>query len=153
MKSSYRTRALKAEVFSAIVLALAALRAPEALAQVSRAAVPLESAVAQAGREYYLRYCAACHGFDAKGDGPVAPALAAKPSDLTTITQRRNGEFPMDELSEVIDGRKAVTAHGSREMPVWGERFGRDVQGSPTHDQAIRGQILMLLVYLQSIQR
>ena len=129
---------------------LVARRAP---AQVGQVGVPLESAVAQAGREYYLRDCASCHGFEGKGDGPVAPALSVKPADLTAIAQHRNGGFPMDELGALIDGRKTITAHGSREMPVWGERFGRDFHGDPARDQVIRGQVLMLLVYLQSIQR
>jgi len=122
-------------------------------AQVHEVGVPLESAVAQAGRDYYLHYCASCHGFEAKGDGPVAPALAVKPADLTAIAKRRDGEFPMDELSSFIDGRKNLGAHGTREMPVWGEHLGRDFRDDPARDQAIRGQILMLLVYLQSIQR
>jgi mono/diheme cytochrome c family protein len=115
--------------------------------------VPLESAVAQAGRDYYVRYCSSCHGFDAKGDGPVAPALRTAPTDLTRIAERHKGEFPMDEIAKLIDGRDLPAAHGSREMPVWGERLGRDFEGDPAREQVIRGQLLMLLVYLQSIQK
>jgi mono/diheme cytochrome c family protein len=129
-------------------LAVGALAAGSA-----RGEVPLESAVAQAGRDYYLRYCASCHGYDARGDGPVAPALSAKPTDLTRMAERRKGEFPMDEIAKLIDGRDLPAAHGSREMPVWGERFGRYFEGDPAREQVIRGQVLMLLVYLQSIQK
>jgi mono/diheme cytochrome c family protein len=140
----------KVMAIAAMAFMLVARRVP---AEVGQVGVPLESAVAQAGREYYLRHCASCHGFEGKGDGPVAPALSVKPTDLTAMSQRRNGEFPMDELGALIDGRKTITAHGPREMPVWGERFGRDFRGDPARDQVIRGEILMLLVYLQSIQR
>jgi hypothetical protein len=38
-------------------------------------------------------------------------------------------------------------------MPIWGERFGRSSDGSSTSEQVVRGQLLMLVVYLQSIQR
>lgn len=112
----------------------------------------LESAVAQSGRHYYLRYCASCHGWEAEGDGAVAPALVTKPPDLRTIAKRNKGEFPMDAVAATIDGRELPTAHGLREMPVWGERFGEEFRGDPVREQVIRGQLLMLLVYLQSIQ-
>jgi len=112
----------------------------------------LESAVAESGRHYYVRYCASCHGWDAHGEGAVAPALTTKPSDLTRIADRNGGTFPMDEVAATIDGRKLPIAHGVREMPVWGERFGEEFRGDPAREQVIRGQLLMLLVYLQSIQ-
>ena len=154
MSRNYGRAAQNATRIAGTVLVLvAAVMGRAAFAQSMPVGVPLESAVAQAGREYYLRYCASCHGFQGRGDGAVAPALSAKPADLTTMAQRRRGEFPVDELGAIIDGRKMLTAHGTREMPVWGERFGRDFEGDPARDQAIRGQILMLLVYLQSIQR
>jgi mono/diheme cytochrome c family protein len=34
------------------------------------------------GRSLYLRHCASCHGFEAKGDGPDADAFAEKPRNL-----------------------------------------------------------------------
>ena len=34
------------------------------------------------------------------------------------------GAFPRGRDCCQIDGRTVVPAHGSREMPVWGERFG-----------------------------
>ena len=147
-----RLRSARCVVIATVVAAVA-LVPRGAHAQVVPAGVPLQSAVAQAGRDYYLRYCASCHGFEGKGDGPVSSALSVKPSDLTAIVRRRHGEFPMDELGAFIDGRNTIAAHGSRDMPVWGERFGGDFRGDPARDQVIRGEILMLLVYLQSIQR
>jgi mono/diheme cytochrome c family protein len=48
-----------------------------------------------AGRPLYLRYCAACHGREGRGDGPVAPALGEKPTDLTQIAAAHGGQFPL----------------------------------------------------------
>jgi mono/diheme cytochrome c family protein len=80
----------------------------------------VSSAVQQAGQQYYIEYCASCHGTDGRGAGPVAAALTIRPPDLSKMAARRNGQYPFDELASYIDGRKAVAAHGSREMPVWG---------------------------------
>jgi hypothetical protein len=34
--------------------------------------------------------------------------------------------FPFVRVFEMIDGRLDVAMHGSREMPVWGDRYKRD---------------------------
>lgn len=125
------------------------LLAPAAAAQ-SGGAV---SAVAAAGRSQYQEYCAACHGQDATGAGPVAAELRVPPPDLTRIAERRGGEFPLAELSQVIDGTRRIDAHGTREMPVWGEAFAAESAEEPRQRELVRGKILMLLVYLESIQR
>ena len=111
------------------------------------------SAVAEAGRADFVAYCASCHGTDAKGSGPAAAALVKPPPDLTRISARRAGAFPMRELAELIDGRASPSAHGSREMPVWGQRFADEVLDDPQQAEIVRGKVLMLLVYLQSIQQ
>lgn len=113
----------------------------------------VSSAVQQAGREYYVAACASCHGMAGRGDGPVAASLAVKPPDLTKMAARRGDKYPYDELASFIDGRKSVTAHGTREMPVWGERFAEQIPADPQQERIIHGKVLMLLVYLESIQR
>ena len=111
------------------------------------------SAFSLAGKQDYLRYCATCHGLEGHGDGPVASALAPKPPDLTLIATRRNGAFPMKDLAATIDGREQPAAHGKRDMPVWGERFVVPFDDPRTQELELGGRLLMLLVYLQSIQR
>lgn len=76
-----------------------------------------------AGEELYRVYCASCHGLTARGDGPLAPALARPAPDLTRIAQRNEGRFEESMVLSVIDGRFEVTAHGPRDMPVWGAVF------------------------------
>jgi mono/diheme cytochrome c family protein len=109
--------------------------------------------LAEMGSEAFPRYCASCHGLKAQGDGPTAAALIVKPADLTRIAARRGGKFPDGEIARFIDGRFTVTAHGSREMPVWGERFGDSIPESGIAEEVARGRIATLLEYLKSIQR
>jgi len=106
-----------------------------------------------AGQQYFMRYCSACHGVEGRGDGPAAPALRPPPADLTRIAQRRGGRFPVAEIAAYIDGRTVVSAHGSREMPIWGERFGEIAGGGSVGEEVVRGNLLVLIEYLQSIQQ
>ena len=106
-----------------------------------------------AGQHYFVRYCSACHGVGGRGDGPAAPALRTPPADLTRIAQRRGGRFPVAEIAAYIDGRTVVPAHGSREMPIWGERFGEMVGGGSVGEEVVRGNLLVLMEYLQSLQQ
>ncbi len=89
------------------------------------------------GRRFYERYCSACHGMDGKGQGPVALDLRTEPADLTQIAKRRGGEFPVAEIAAYIDGRADVRAHGSRDMPVWGERFSEQVGGGSLGEEVV----------------
>jgi mono/diheme cytochrome c family protein len=106
-----------------------------------------------AGRQFFERYCSACHGVDGKGQGPVAPVLLTPPADLTQIAKRRGGAFPVAEIAAYIDGRSEVRAHGSRDMPVWGERFSEQVGGGSLGEEVVRGNLLILIQYLQSLQQ
>lgn len=76
-----------------------------------------------AGKMEYQSSCAACHGIDGKGNGPVREELKTRPTDLTLLAKRNNGAFPSSALSEVIDGTRQSRAHGNRDMPVWGLRY------------------------------
>lgn len=101
----------------------------------------------------FVRHCSACHGWQGRGDGPAAPALHPPPADLTRIAQRHDGLFPIAEITAAIDGRTVIPAHGSREMPIWGERFGEIGGGGSVGEEVVRGNLLVLIEYLQSIQQ
>jgi len=78
------------------------------------------------GSALYVSYCASCHGMTGKGDGPVAIALKTTPPDLTRISARNNGKFPLERIAKVIAGDGSpARAHGTRDMPVWGPFFSR----------------------------
>ena len=103
--------------------------------------------------EYELA-CMPCHGVDGRGDGPLARKLNARPADLTQIAKANGGRFPSKKVGDMIDGRAAVAAHGSREMPVWGDRYRAAESGdSPkTVEQRAHAQIDALVGYLQTLQ-
>jgi mono/diheme cytochrome c family protein len=113
--------------------------------------------MAAKGRVTYRVYCASCHGGSGKGDGSVAKYLKVPPSDLTDIRARHNGEFPSDEIAATIDGRNAVKAHGSREMPVWGDVFQSplsETERGPAEEgeERAKRKIEELVLFLESIQ-
>lgn len=100
------------------------------------------------GKQLYQSYCGACHGADAKGAGPVASSLKTAPADLTMLSKNNNGKFPEMHVMHSIEGESQVGAHGSKEMPVWGQRFRRST-GSSAEAQLV---IKNLTDYLASIQ-
>lgn len=109
--------------------------------------------LAEMGASHFARYCASCHGPNGLGDGPAAVALRTPPADLTRIALRRGGRFPDGEIAKFIDGRFAPAAHGSREMPIWGNRLGAEIPESDVAESVARGKIASLVEFLKSIQR
>jgi len=97
------------------------------------------------GHVLYSRYCSSCHGVDADGHGPVASVLTRSPTDLRHLGERYGRPLATDRIARRVDGRDEVAAHGSREMPVWGERF-RAPEGS------IDPRIRAIVDYLDSVQ-
>jgi hypothetical protein len=57
------------------------------------------------------------------------------------------------EITAYIDGRTWVAAHGQREMPVWGERFGEIVGHDELGEAVVRSHLRFPVTYLQSVQR
>ncbi|HEV2546397.1 MAG TPA: cytochrome c [Stellaceae bacterium] len=116
------------------------------------------------GKAEYQSGCAACHGLDGKGTGPVADALKTKPADLTIIAKKNDGVFPFGRIYDIIDGREEVKSHGARDMPIWGFRYSpAPIPGvnpvvpyfvDPLYDRepVIRGRILAVIDYLYRIQ-
>lgn len=113
-----------------------------------------EQDVVDAGKHEFQRSCATCHGVDATGNGPSTALLNVKPADLTQLSKKHGGVFLFWRVYEEIEGSKDVVirGHGTREMPIWGERFRFEKSGSADHQTGVRGRILSLVYYLQSIQ-
>ncbi len=101
------------------------------------------------GAKMYNEYCASCHGKDGKGDGPAAAALTPRPETLTTIATRNGGKFPDAKIQNYIEGVDHVAAHGSRDMPVWGNVFRAMHRGQ---DDLVRLRIANLKNYVKSLQ-
>lgn len=107
------------------------------------------------GQNEFQQKCAVCHGTEGKGDGPYSFALVFKPSDLTKLTANNDGKFPFIETYLMIDGREMIKFHGTRLMPVWGDRYSQETWSNVSPELAntlVRGRILELILYLYSIQ-
>ena len=138
----------------ALSLALSALGLAACAHDESAASAPASiPMLVEQGAAEFQRYCSSCHGIAATGDGPAATALRTQPADLTRIAARRGGTFPEAEIAQYIDGRFALPAHGSREMPIWGHDLGAPIAPSEFREEVVRGRILNLIEYLRSIQQ
>ena len=56
------------------------------------------------GRALYGEFCVTCHGVTGEGDGPAATGLARAPADLTAISARNGGVYPLAGVLSTIDG-------------------------------------------------
>lgn len=56
------------------------------------------------GKADFTELCAPCHGSSAKGDGELAKSLAHPPADLTGLSSRHGGVFPMAYVMSKIWG-------------------------------------------------
>ena len=105
------------------------------------------------GADNFQEYCAVCHGKDAKGDGPAAPAMKVPVPDLTLIAKRHDGKFNPVEIDSIITGTgKSMTtpAHGVETMPIWGEVFRENGSADPA---VTKLRVRNLVAYLRGIQR
>ena len=112
------------------------------------------------GKAEFMSNCAVCHGIDGKGNGPILDYLKNAPADLTQIAARNGGKFPFQDVFDTIADVDSNRAHGTSEMPVWGNRFNMDVIavegefGSAVNRMpSARTRILELVFYLATLQQ
>lgn len=133
-------------VLFALVVAFAILGADQPTIK----KVPPSPTSPASGKEMFTTYCAVCHGKDGKGGGPAAAAMKMPPPDLTTLSASNNGKFPELKVYGTIHGDLEHTAHGTKEMPVWGTVFH-----SMSHDNGAGTQMRVanLTAYIKSLQK
>jgi mono/diheme cytochrome c family protein len=115
---------------------------------VTRAQRAADRALVDSGQDLFVTYCASCHGITGRGNGPAADELRHRPADLTQFAKHNGGIFNAARIHDIVDGR-AVKAHGTMEMPVWGDAF-KWREGLP--EDAIKARIEALVRYLETIQ-
>jgi len=121
--------------------------------RVQQEIVPSREQQIAEGKRAYLRTCASCHGTDGRGDGPVAPTLRVRPTDLTRLASTHGGTFPRAHVEDVVTGASPITAHGTSDMPVWRITFGPTSSGAAATAALRRRRWLNGLVdYLETIQ-
>ena len=111
------------------------------------------------GRYEFETYCAACHGLDGKGGGPMSMLLTKQVPNLTVLMKNNGGVFPFERAFTVVSGEATVAAHGTREMPIWGDHYKDKApsQLGPYYQPSdvssyVRGRILALVGYLSTLQ-
>jgi hypothetical protein len=132
-----------------IVIVLASLALPH----------PGNAQARRVGKNDFEKFCTECHGMSGKGDGPRAKTLEKRPADLTKLAERNGGVFPVVHVYGVIDGRVEVWVHGSRDMPVWGDIYTREMQARMPREippdvinGLVRARILEMIEYLLTLQ-
>jgi mono/diheme cytochrome c family protein len=111
--------------------------------------IPIQRTAPTSGKQMFTNYCAPCHGTDARGRGPVAPALKMQPADLTVLSKNNRGKFPDAHIVTVLENGANVPSHGSAEMPVWGPILAKMNVTNP-QDRLLR--ISNLSRYLDTLQ-
>ena len=111
--------------------------------------VPLTATSPSSGQEMYKTYCASCHGTDGKGNGPAASALKMPPADLTQLAKTNGGKFPDLKVASTIRGESNIPAHGTPEMPVWGQLFWGMSHG---HEGEVQQRVANLTKYIETMQ-
>ena len=102
--------------------------------------------------ELYVNNCAACHGDQGEGDGPVSAALGVAVPNLRGLANRNGGVFPTESVRAYIDGRTLVVAHGDRYMPVWGNEFLLMEGDAPGAEETVDRKISLLVDFLGQLQ-
>jgi mono/diheme cytochrome c family protein len=110
---------------------------------------PLTQTPATSGEQMFKTYCAVCHGSDGRGAGPAASALKTAPTNLTQLAIRNNGTFPEERVANVIGAENAVAAHGTPDMPIWGDLL-KSVSAGERDLVFLR--VVNLTSYIKSIQ-
>lgn len=101
------------------------------------------------GPDLFRAHCAACHGEDGRGDGPLTPALKTRAPDLTVLAKNNKGDFPSAQVRQIIIGEDLLSSHGSREMPIWGPIF-HQIESDQDFGSV---RLENLVKYLRSIQQ
>ena len=140
-------------LFSIIVLITFA---STAIGQVEIKEAPLtwQQAAITDGEELFVELCASCHGVSGKGDGPAASALAKPVSNLTVLASNNDGVFPMKQVEDSIAGKSRAVAHGTIDMPIWGQRFEelRPDWKLYRRKALARQRVYNLTLYVESLQ-
>jgi mono/diheme cytochrome c family protein len=126
-------------------------------AMTALAATAVSAQASKLGQREYQNSCAVCHGAGGKGDGSYGGLLGTRVPDLTLMQKNNGGVFPFTRVFETIDGGVVVKAHGSREMPIWGNRYRVEAAGYyvdvPYDERAfVQARILALVEYLSTLQ-
>ncbi|MBW7056267.1 cytochrome c [Paracoccus bogoriensis] len=105
-------------------------------------------------RADFAAYCAACHGNDGRGGGPLAEGMEPVPADVTLITRRNGGVFPKAQVMGHIAGY--TMGRSESPMPQFSDLLeGPQVMFDDGSGQTVPtpARLVALADYVQSLQR
>jgi len=110
------------------------------------------------GKMEFQKNCASCHGMGGKGDGPLVEFMKQSPKDLTALSKNNGGVYPQAMVYEWIRDPQKIRAHGTEEMPIWGDRYSQEIIEKYGPDyfgpgSSVQERILELVFYLGTIQQ
>jgi mono/diheme cytochrome c family protein len=115
--------------------------------------VPVRPTSPASGKQMYTTYCAVCHGVDGKGSGPAAVALKDHPTNLAQLARDNGGKFPDAHIYSVLQFGMETSAHGSKDMPIWGPALRSLDRGSPAPEMQEHQRLANLTNYLKTLQQ
>jgi len=115
--------------------------------------IPIQQTPIDSGEKMYSTYCAVCHGASGTGNGPAASSLKVPPVDLTTLSQKNKGVFPTQHVQSVLQFGIENPAHGTPEMPIWGNLMLTLHPSSQDAAALVNQRIFNLTEYLKKIQK
>jgi len=115
--------------------------------------IPIQPTSAVSGPQMYSSYCSSCHGVGGTGNGPAAPAMKVRPTDLTNLSQNNGGSFPAEHVRGILKFGVDTPAHGSAEMPVWGDLLRSLNSTGPNPSVIVDQRINTLTNYLKEMQK
>jgi mono/diheme cytochrome c family protein len=113
---------------------------------------PVVQSDPSSGKQMYTDYCAPCHGREGKGNGPAAPAMKTAPTNLAQLAKNNGGKYPATHVAAVLTFGAETSAHGSKDMPVWGQLFQSLNWTSSTKEVEAKQRINGLNRYIESLQ-
>jgi mono/diheme cytochrome c family protein len=153
-RSPYLVSALMTAMTGALAVLAVALTPGFVTAQqpTNVKAAPIIQSDPNSGKQMYTDYCASCHGTDAKGNGPAAGAMKTAPANLTLLAKNNGGKYPAAHVSAILSFGDEKSAHGSKNMPVWGPLFQSLDWTSSTKEVEAKQRINKLNSYLETLQ-
>jgi mono/diheme cytochrome c family protein len=120
------------------------------------AAGTVEAQSIEFGQMLFEQNCAACHGAEGAGDGPVAVYIEPKPADLRKLSASNGGTYPFGRVWDSIS-KGSLSAHGTSMMPVWGDLFMEEALPKEVHPGVsakaiVEARMMALTYYIQTIQ-
>lgn len=106
------------------------------------------------GESLFLENCISCHGVTGHGDGPNAKGLGIAPADLTKISARRGGVWPMLEMMSILDGYSRNTLP-REDMPVFENFLDNEMVEFDTgngEEVLVPSKLIEIVEYLETLQ-